>query len=178
MRPWVVIRISFSFIGVSAFGFSTLWYLSIYIPPQQKPQQTLLLHFAFQHLFLFLFRSKETEPQNIKRVEVTCFALTEVSRSATTHSLSLSWWDLDGGTERLGNGSSGGFYTMWKRRRGKRLTKKPEEVCMALRSRSYRRRYRSFLGAYMGPVIPRLSPIERKVIFIYSFTSKGVFLSI
>jgi hypothetical protein len=85
-----VIRISFSFIGVSAFGFSTLWYLSIYIPPQQKPQQTLLLHFAFQYRLLFLFRSKETEPQNIKRVDVTCFALTEASRSATTTSLSLS----------------------------------------------------------------------------------------
>jgi hypothetical protein len=67
----VVIRISFSFIGVSALGFSTLWYLSIYFPPQQKPQQTLLLHFALQYMFLIAFRSKETEPQNIERPEVT-----------------------------------------------------------------------------------------------------------
>lgn len=29
MAPWVVIRISFSLMGVSGLGFSTFWYLSM-----------------------------------------------------------------------------------------------------------------------------------------------------
>lgn len=59
------------------------------LPNATKTQQTLLLHFSFQYMFLFAFRSKETEPQNIKRVEVTCFALTEASLHALQpHSLS------------------------------------------------------------------------------------------